>query len=270
MVVSDAPDGWDPQLYDRFEAERSQPFYDLAAMLEPADRPRVVDLGCGTAKLTLWLHRHLAAADTLGVDSSPAMLEAAPAGATGFRTAIADIADDAALDALGVRDVDVMISNAAFQWVPDHLAVLERVARRLAPGGQLAVQVPANGDHPSHRLAAAVALEEPFFEALGGSLPPALADVIPAPASYAEALHRFGFEQQSVRLQVYGHVLPSTESVVGWVRATLLQRYLSRLPSSLHERFGARYAELLIDHEGDQRPYFYAFSRILMWGRLPS
>lgn len=265
-------DGWDPALYDTFERERSQPFFDLADLLDHVDFPTLVDLGCGTAKLTRWLHDHVGAADTLGIDSSPAMLAQnlpAPDDGTRFRTATADIADDDALDELGVRNVDVIFSNAAFQWVPDHLRVLERVAGRLAAGGQLAVQVPANGHHPSHRLAATVAAEEPFLDAMGGAVPPGLADVILRPDEYAEALHRWGFAQQSVRLQVYGHVLDGTEDVVTWVRATLLQRYLSKLPEALHEPYVRRFAEAFRDHEGDRRPYFYAFSRILMWGRLP-
>ena len=264
-------DGWDPGLYDTFERERSQPFFDLAALLEPIDGARVVDLGAGTVKLTRWLHESIGAADTLAVDSSAAMLAQAPLeGSTGLRTAEANIADDARLDELGVRDVDMVFSNAAFQWVQDHLAVLERVAARLAPGGQLAVQVPANGGHPSHHLAAVVAGEAPFFDAMGGILPPGLADVIPAPRVYSEALHAWGFERQSVRLQVYGHLLDDTAAVVTWVRATLLQRYLSKLPESLHEQYVARFREALLEHEGNRAPYFYAFSRILLWGRLPA
>jgi len=263
-------DGWNPALYDTFERERSQPFIDLAGLLQPVERPRVVDLGCGTAKLTRWLHEEVGADDTLAVDSSAAMLAQAPLeGSRGLRVAQADIGDDTALDVLGVHDVDIVFSNAAFQWVPDHLAVLERVARRLGPGGQLAMQVPANGDHPSHHLAAVAAAEPPFLEAMGGAVPAGLADVIPAPRVYAEALHRWGFAEQSVRLQVYGHLLDDTASVVTWVRATLLQRYLSKLPEELHEPYVARFAEMFLAHEGEQRPYFYAFARILLWGRMP-
>ena len=45
-------DRWDPVQYNRFAAEREQPFWDLAALVEPVERPVVVDLGCGDGRLT--------------------------------------------------------------------------------------------------------------------------------------------------------------------------------------------------------------------------
>src|SRR4051812_19061807 len=75
--MSNLPDAWNPQQYDRFRDERAQPFFDLLAMVRRGDdaHPRVVDLGCGTGELTRELHRTLAARETIGVDSSNAMLE---------------------------------------------------------------------------------------------------------------------------------------------------------------------------------------------------
>ena len=71
---SDAKADWDPAQYERFRDERSQPFFDLLALVRPADAMRVVDLGCGTGELTREMHRRLGATETLGVDSSEAML----------------------------------------------------------------------------------------------------------------------------------------------------------------------------------------------------
>ena len=45
-------DTWDPAQYDKFQREREQPFFDLLAMVRPAPAMQVVDLGCGTGKLT--------------------------------------------------------------------------------------------------------------------------------------------------------------------------------------------------------------------------
>ena len=70
-------DTWDPDQYERFRDERTRPFLDLLAMVRPVPGGRAVDLGCGTGELTRWLHRHVGAAETLGIDSSPVMLERA-------------------------------------------------------------------------------------------------------------------------------------------------------------------------------------------------
>src|SRR3954467_10694611 len=69
-------DTWDPKQYDKFEREREQPFFDLLALVRPAQAMRVVDLGCGTGKLTRTLHHQLAARETGGIDRSASMLAA--------------------------------------------------------------------------------------------------------------------------------------------------------------------------------------------------
>src|SRR4029453_18254794 len=78
-----AVDPWDPERYGRFAAERAAPFHDLLSLVRPVPGGRVVDLGCGGGELTAELHRRLEAAETLGLDSSAAMLEGASAPAGG-------------------------------------------------------------------------------------------------------------------------------------------------------------------------------------------
>ena len=48
--------------------------------------------------------------------------------------------------------VDVIVSNAALQWVPDHRALLPGLLERLTDDGWLAFQVPGNFGEPSHSL----------------------------------------------------------------------------------------------------------------------
>jgi trans-aconitate 2-methyltransferase len=200
----------------------------------------------------------------VGIDSSPAMLARAAAHArTGLRFEPGDLAAWS-----GAGDVDLVLANASLQWVPDHPAVLARWTAGLAPGGQVAVQVPANSGHPSHRAVAAACLDEPFRSVMGGEAPvdPVATNVL-APEAYAEVLDQLGFAEQHVRLQVYGHHLDSSDDVVEWVRGTTMNRVFVRLPAELHEPFVdavRRHLEAMI---GRRSPYFYAFRRILLWGR---
>jgi trans-aconitate 2-methyltransferase len=263
-------DLWDPGTYDRFADERSAPFFDLLNLVQGTHLGRVVDLGCGTGRLTRTLHERVGATETLGVDSSAAMLEeAAGFAGDGLDFVACDIGSSADLDRVGAVDLDLVFSNAAFQWVPRHPDALADVARRLRPGGQLAIQVPANGDHPSHEVARVVAAEAPFAEAYSDSPPSDSVTAVLAPERYAELLHAWGFIEQHVRLQVYPHLLDSTDEVVTWVEGTLLHRYLGPLPDELHDEFVARYRARLRERLGDDRPYFYAYKRILFWGRRP-
>jgi trans-aconitate 2-methyltransferase len=159
---------------------------------------------------------------------------------------------------------DLVFSNAALHWVEGHEALLARLTRALRPGGQLAVQMPANFDHPSHTVAADVAGEAPFAAAMGS-----YARKVPvlAPEAYAEMLDRLGYAKQNVRLAVYGHKLASTGDVVEWVKGTLLTDYEKRMPPALFPRFVEAYRSRLIRTLGERKPYFFAFKRILFWAR---
>ena len=257
------PDSWNPAQYDRFKAERQRPFFDLLALVQPAGVTSAVDLGCGTGELTRELHRRLpAGARTVGVDSSAAMLaKAAPLAGDGLTFVQGTIEDWRAAPA-----VDLIYANASFQWTGDQRALLTRLRGALREGGQLAFQVPANHDHPSHLLAAEIAREPEFAAALGGYV--RHAPVLPV-EQYAELVHELGFRRQTARLEVYGHELARASEVVEWVKGTLLTDYQKRLPPDVFARFLGRYRDRLVPAlGGDERPYFYAFKRILVWGQL--
>jgi trans-aconitate 2-methyltransferase len=253
-------DPWKPEQYERFREERSRPFFDLLSLVRPHPGMRVVDLGCGTGELTRVLHERIAAQGTLGIDTSPAML--ARSGAFvggGLRFERADVAEFAG------RDYDLVFSNAALHWVPDHDALFARLTGALAAGGQLAVQMPANFDHPSHVVAAEIRRDPEFRDALEGSTE-AARNVLP-PERYAALLERLGYVGQHVRLAVYGHRLASADQVVEWVKGTLLTETERRLGPDAFAAFLARYRERLLARLPDERPYFFTFKRILLWAR---
>ncbi len=256
-AASPSPD-WNPEQYGRFQGERAQPFFDLLDLVEPRPGMRVVDLGCGTGELTRELHRRLAARETIGIDNSPAMLaKTAVFAGDGLRFEQGDIG---AFTSDG--DFDLVFSNAALHWIPEHESLLTRLATALTETGQLAVQVPANDDHLSHTTAVEVAREAPFRDALGGHV---RQSPVLAPEAYATLLHRLGFRRQKVRLQVYAHELESRDAVVEWVRGSTLTDYERRLPGELWPRFLERYRERLLPRLEETRPYFYPFKRVLFW-----
>jgi trans-aconitate 2-methyltransferase len=265
-VVTVTPlDGWNPDQYERFRSERQQPFDDLLALCDPVPGGRVVDLGCGTGDLTRILHQDLQAAETVGVDSSDAMLERATsqhADLPGLRFEKGDIATWRG------EDLHLVFANASLQWADDHLNLLARMRTALRDGGQLAFQVPANYRHPSHLIARQVANESPFLEALDGDLPDDRGLFVLSPEIYADLLYELGARDQVVRMEVYGHELASTDEVVQWVMGTLLTPYRTRLSEEMFEAFIERYRERLFEELGEREPYFYGFRRILCWARF--
>jgi trans-aconitate 2-methyltransferase len=258
-------DGWNPDQYERFRSERQQPFDDLLMLCHPVPGGRVVDLGCGTGDLTKILHQEMEAKETVGVDSSPAMLTRANA-AHGDVAGLSFVQGDIAtwLD----EGVDLVFANASLQWIDDHLNLLARMRTALAPDGQLAFQVPSNFRHPSHVLAHAVANESPFIDALDGDVPEDRGRYVLSPELYADLLYELGAKDQVVRMEVYGHELESTGEVVEWVMGTLLTPYRKRLSPEMFDEFIERYRERLIEELGEREPYFYGFRRILCWARF--
>ncbi len=251
---------WDPGQYERFRDERSQPFFDLLSMVRPAPGGNVVDLGCGTGELTQALHAHAQAAKTVGVDNSNTMLEKSGEFAC---EGLSFAPGDAASWAPG-RPVDVLFSNAALQWLPDHESVFPRLMRAVAPGGQFAVQMPANNDHPSHMTAHWLALQEPFRTYLDGYV---RTWPVMAPEWYAQLLDQEGFGEQMVFLRVYGHRLGARDEVVEWVKGTLLTDYEKRMTPTQYAEYLDAYRAALMPQLDDSEPFFYPFKRVLMWAQ---
>jgi trans-aconitate 2-methyltransferase len=261
--------GWDPAQYAKFAAERAQPFWDLVDLIQVSSRGfgRCVDLGCGTGELTAQLTEKLGIEEMVGVDSSDAMLKAAREGIGSddhrLRFARGDIGKWS-----GRGDHDLVIANASLQWVSDHAEVIARWWAALSAGGQLAVQVPANADHPSHRIASQVAATEPFLTAFN-CLPPAdpVAQNVLLPEEYSTVLDELGAADQHVRLQVYPHHLESTASVVEWIKGTSLTRFTKLLEPNLAEQFVEAIRARVLETLGERSPYFFPFKRILIWAR---
>jgi trans-aconitate 2-methyltransferase len=262
-------DSWDPSQYQRFRKERRQPWEDLVALVEVRPDMHVVDLGCGSGELTRELAERLGAASVLGIDNSAAMLGQANADARvklssrpGNRAEFE--IGDVATHAIG-QELDLVFSSAALHWLPDHATLFERMRRALGHSGQLAVQMPANFEQPTHTTAVEIAGEAPFAAVLGQQRSGA---AVESPESYALLLHRLGFRRQIVRQQIYLHLLPSKAEVVEWVKGSMLTWYRTRLGDQLFATFLARYSERLLAQLSDERPYPLTYRRMLLWASL--
>lgn len=250
-------DTWNPSQYLKFQKERDKPFLDLMKLVNANPKMNIVDLGCGTGHLTQILHTNLKAKNTLGIDSSEAMLkEASAIKAPGLEFQLGDIEKFHPK-----MRYNLIFSNAALQWIPNHEKVIEDMLGYLLPEGQIAIQVPSNFESPTHVIAKEIAKEEPFVKKLKGGREPS---VLPIEA-YAEMFYRMGAKEQNVKMQVYPYVLESTDSAIEWVKGTLFTYYQSRLPADQYQEFLRRYSEKVHKFFGEKKPFFYPFKRILIW-----
>jgi trans-aconitate 2-methyltransferase len=228
---------WDPGQYLRFAGERARPFFDLIARVGAAEPGYVADLGCGPGNLTAALAGRWPAAEIVGVDNSPEMIAAAREEAgqhDRLSFALGDLRDWRP-----GREVDVLLSNAALQWVPAHLDVVRRWPGLLAPGGWLAFQLPGNFDQPTHAILLDLVRSDRWAPLLRGV---ALNRQAGSPADYLDLLAREGCSVDAWET-TYLHVLPGPDPVVEWYRGTGLRPVLAALDPGHAGRFLAEYSE---------------------------
>ena len=256
-------DAWNPKQYEKFKEERSQPFFDLMNLLEtPRSRIKVIDLGCGTGELTAELHHFIRADQTTGLDSSEQMLAKAQVFAENNLNFVkGDIQTWSPSE-----DYDIIFSNAALQWCGEQHALFARLTKALRAGGQLCVQMRMNHDYPTHTLAATMSLEQKWRDLLAN--PYDKTATMLTPEEYAHMMYKLGFQRQKVFVNVYGHVLESREGVIEWVKGTMLTHFQKQLSEADFAAFMNEYKQRLFAILPDEKPFFYPFKRIFIWGRL--
>jgi len=222
------PHTWDPDRYLTYADERGRPFVELMARVGAEAPASVFDLGCGPGNLTSLLRERWPDADISGLDSSREMIEQARSAEPSITFEVADLRGWAAAG----DPVDVLISNATLQWVPDHLDLLPSLVGRVRPGGWLALQVPGNFEEPSHTIRRDLAAEAPYAEHTRDVAVPSSHD----PVVYLEALAGLGCTVDAWET-TYLHVLTGPDPVFAWVSGTGARPTLQALPDDLRPAF---------------------------------
>jgi trans-aconitate 2-methyltransferase len=253
---------WDPSTYLQFADERGRPFLDLLARVDAHDPRLVVDLGCGPGQLSALLPQRWPTARVEGLDSSPAMIARAQQHAGPRLTfAVADLRSWTAAE-----PVDVLVSNATLQWVPEHRALLPRLLAAVRPGGWFAFQVPGNFAAPSHRLLHELAAEPPYADATRDVAQPASAE----PADYLADLAALGCAVD-VWETTYLHVLSGPDPVFRWIAGTGARPVLQALGEDQRSAFEAEYkARLTAAYPVGPHGTLLPFRRIFVVARRPA
>lgn len=228
---------WNVHLYRRYEEERTRPAAELLARVPMATAARVVDLGCGPGNSTELLARRFPEAHVVGVDNSQSMLDSAATRLPQMRFELSDISSwEPALATDGTPDL--LFTNAALQWVPDHEQLIPRLFAALAPGGVLAIQMPDNLAEQTNRVMRDMAAQPPWRDSIGD--PRAARTALLSIDGYYDLLARHA-AAVDVWQTVYQHPMASAAAIVEWVRATALRPFVDPLPDALRRSFLLEY-----------------------------
>jgi trans-aconitate 2-methyltransferase len=170
---------------------------------------------------------------------SPAGTEDAPAAPSGATPA--GTAEPSPEGALENEQYDIVFSNAALQWLPDHATLYPQLFSHVARGGAFAMQIPSSLDRPAYRLlremAASIGWRKWF------------------PTGRVRTWHAQDWEfyydllaPLATRVDMwqteYFHVMPNAETVVEWYRATGMRPYLNAIGEDPdRDKFLAEYTE---------------------------
>jgi trans-aconitate 2-methyltransferase len=220
---------WNPKLYLKFEKERTQPVKDLLARIDKANPARIIDIGCGPGNSTLEIKKRFPEAEIEGLDNSPAMIEKARVLSNEIKWVLGDALGD--LSELG--RFDIVFSNAAIQWMPDHQNLLRNLFGLLDDGGVLAVQAPQFEDMPVSGVIKEVSSLNKWKEYFSG---------------FHDGMYYFndhfyydtlcGLSHEiSLWVTKYYHVMQDHAAIIDWINSTALRPYIDRLPLDVRGEF---------------------------------
>ena len=246
---------WNAPQYLKFAEERTQPCRDLVARVPLVQPGSIIDLGCGPGNSTQVLAERWPTARIAGLDNSAAMI----AQARGVHPDRGWIQTGIAEWAEGGDRYDLVFSNAALHWLPDHRSLFPRLMDRVAPGGALAVQMPGNGDSPAHVLMRNVAAQWAGTEEVREWFTHDLGFYYDVLTPHAARVDLWATE--------YLHVMDGAEGIVEWYKGTGLRPFLDALPAPRdRDRFLAVYLEAIREAypSHDDGRVLFPFRRIFM------
>jgi trans-aconitate 2-methyltransferase len=219
---------WDAGTYDRSsEPQQAWASEVLARLAGIAQDATVLDVGCGTGRVTETLLTLVPRGRVLAFDASPDMVALA-------RRRLGDRARVWCQDALDLdldEPVDAILSTATLHWVTDHERLWGRLAGALRTGGMLEIQCGGEGNIDGVREVIEAVARESAPELVGWS-----PWVFAGPQKTEERLRKAGFTASRCWLEERPTY---PRDVAAFVPTSILAAHLARLPEERREPFAA-------------------------------
>jgi len=236
---------WNAEQYLKFADERGRPSLDLIARIAVPEPERIIDLGCGPGNSTAMLKRRWPEADITGLDNSEEMIAAARESQPEGKWILTDAAAWRA-----EIPFHIVFSNAVLQWLPEHEYLFPHLFSQVAPGGAMAVQMPAfaHFNSPVHR-----GMQEVAKDPLWSDLMDAPRNVFTKkpPSFYYDLLQPLAARLDIWETQYY-HVMDGHRAILEWYRGTGLRPYLAALKNVEQRK---RFEDMLLERYQKSYPF---------------
>jgi len=197
-------------------------------------RERVLDLGCGTGRITAELSDRVPRGAVVGLDRSESMIQAATTWLREHAPRTRLVLGDGARLPFS-RAFDAVFSGATFHWIHDHPALFRSIVTALRPAGRLVAQCGGTGNLAQLFGRTDRLMQErrfiPFFN--DWTEMTYYADV----ETTRRRLVAAGFEQVEVWLEPAPTTFDSPDAYQQFIATVCVRHHLSRLPMDERRAF---------------------------------
>jgi len=227
-MCSAAEREWDAGAYHRLSEPQFEWGMKVLNRLELQGDERVLDVGCGSGRLTAELRERLTRGYVVATDLSLNMVAAARATLAMRFSERCNVVNAAAQSLPFHNAFDVIFSTATFHWVTDHAELFDSMFSALAPGGRLHAQCGGGQNLAGlHARAGALKASSEFARFFGSWRDPwEFADDM----TTATRLRTAGFSNIDTSLEHAPTVFPNAESYREFITKVVLRPYLLLLP----------------------------------------
>jgi trans-aconitate 2-methyltransferase len=247
---------WNAERYHEISSPQQTWGRSVLQRLPLAGDERVLDLGCGTGRLTGDLYNAVPRGRVVGADRSSTMLDAAARWLREHGPGVRLVQADAARLPFW-RAFDAIFSTATFHWVLDHGALFRSVIAALRPGGRLVAQCGGAGNLSLLRARADGLMRDPRFANFFDDWqePWYYADV----QSTERRLAAAGFVDIDVTLVAAPTTFPGHAEYEDFVATVCVRNHVARLPSVERKIF---LRELTLQAAADEPPFTLDYWRL--------
>jgi trans-aconitate methyltransferase len=252
--VSGTQHDWNAASYHRISNPHVEWGRRVLARLDLSGNETVLDLGCGTGRLTAELAARLPRGTVLALDRSPSMLAQA-------RGNLVPNVRLIRADALGLpfrRSADVLFSTATLHWVLDQPALYRSLHSAIRPGGRLHAQCGGRGNvDREYRRFQEIAARPEFAPDFVGLTDPW---VFLGPEEARGLLEAAGFADIDAHLENVQARLENRDQYREFTETIVFGTFLARVPDAARRE---RILAILCDAAaGDDPPFTLDYVRL--------